>query len=295
MSKIEVTEEEDASKKKRVDWKNFKPTLSTNKSRVTGLESARYGLDKPEYNINKTDVLYLIWCNSMKLLNTRGYVVNKEFQDLVYTEYTLDYAQKFSKWLKYFMSIVQLRDINLPSSLNNSFLKQMPNGTVDRIQMMYLDYSNPKTRTMAEVHFDELIIDNDKVFSTINRYQYSYRLMVISAGDWNSASRKLASNKEYPVELVKWDRLYSNPLENVMAVKYFPLSEDEKKKYFTTNRKSPSDCCMFTIDDPVVFWYGWPRDTLVRILRDDPYLTNMCDVRCEYRIVSPIVNPIRKL
>lgn len=286
-----------AQERKRVDWKTFQPRLSTNQTTIQGLESARYGLDRPEYDINKRDILYIIWCNSIKLLYTRGYSILPELQALVYSDYTLEYTQKFRAWAEKYVTYSHVNKINIASSLNNNYSKKLPDGRVEIIQMTYVDYSNPKTRTMSETDFNKIIIDNDQKSNAYDRSHYKYRLMIISAGDWNTASRKLGANKsiaEYKVELVKWDSFYNNPLENVMAVKYQILSDAEKKNYFLSNDRLPTECCTFTSDDPVVFWYGLVPGTLVRILRDDPYLSNICDERCEYRIVGPLVNPARK-
>lgn len=281
--------------RKRVDWTSFKPRISTNETKIVGLESARYGLDKPEYNINKADVLYTIWCNSLRLLDTRGYGILPELRNLVSMDYTLEYVPKFRAWINKYLTIARNSNIDLASTLNSYYTRSLPDGRIEVIHMMYVDYSNPKTRAMSETKFDDIIIYNDQELSKMNMSRYTFRLMVISAGDWNTASRKLGANKEYPVELVKWDRFYNNPLENVLAVKYQVLTTEERNKYFLDNDRLPAECCTFTADDPVVFWYNWPPGTLVRIFRDDPYLTNICDVRCEYRIVSSNLNPARKV
>ena len=283
--------------RKRVDWKNFKPRISTNETKIKGLEPARYGLDRPEYNIHKPDVLYTIWCNSIKLLYMRGYEILDEFKSLVYNDYTLEYQQRFFAWRDRFETIARTHDIFLSSSLNNRFSKRLPDGRVEIIQMIYVDYSNPKTRTMSDTFFNDIIKDNDKYNNSLDKNRYKYRLMIISAGDWTTACRKLAANKsitEYKIELVKWDRFYNNSLDNVMSVKYHILTEEEKMNYFLTNNRLPTECCSFTADDPVVFWYGLNPGTLVRIIRDDPYLSNICEERCEYRLVGTMVNPARK-
>src|SRR5690606_19923344 len=112
--------------KKRVDWKNFRPRLSTNETEIKGLEPARYGMDRPEYNVHKLDVLYTIWCNSIRLLYTRGYSILPELANMVYNDYTLEYAQKYQMWIQKYGT----HSINVDSAtnLNGNYTKRLPDG-----------------------------------------------------------------------------------------------------------------------------------------------------------------------
>lgn len=103
-------------------------------------------------------------------------------------------------------------------------------------------------------------------------------IIITSEGFTSDAQRQIESVADPIIQIFYDFQLQANPTRHKLVPPHTKLSDDERREKLTKSRIEPRQLKNFSIDDPIVKYYGWRPGDLIRVNRTN-LATNRVMVR----------------
>jgi DNA-directed RNA polymerase subunit H (RpoH/RPB5) len=88
--------------------------------------------------------------------------------------------------------------------------------------------------------------------------------------------------------------LFYNPIQFVDYSKHTLISEDEEEELLKNMKVVKSKMLVIGIRDPIIKYYNWPENRIVRIERDDIYNSSLSQKSINYRVIKQLISQPQK-
>ena len=166
------------------------------------------------------------------------------------------------------------------------------NGIFSR-QLMNNNYENEKGE-LTHVFFAPQTTKDRQGIASVNGFITNLTELgaehgiIITEETFTSDARKALDILTSPTIQIYYDyQLYTNPTRHVLVPRHTKLTEEERLNFFEKSRIKPNQLITFSLDDPIVSYYGWSAGDLIRIDRIN-LATNKTMVKASlsYRLVG---------
>jgi len=241
--------------------------------------------------------LLAIKITQCELVQNRGYQIPTK--ELPFLEPEGMTVQRFREYLTEEQRLKRERDptapLVLPRWLLTSYYYRIEQDATGghRRMVLLVYYGNVKeTSKSGQVdkktvqEFIGLARDQAMMFRTANQPATLERTLLIIPSTLNSDARmELSKFTTIPVDVYLDENLTYNPDTHVDTAKHELLSAAEAKTVKERLHVTNKDFMIIDHDDPIVKHYGWPREGLVRINRNDDEVNVIVDTSTNYRII----------
>lgn len=197
--------------------------------------------------------LFTIKKNQIKMMQRRGYTV----PDSALTEYTYE---QFETYYKTVLSSVQTGDGHAPVDLFDVIMTE-----IEHPRKALVWYTPHQSRDVSVDDIRGLIAYITEDDGSVRSYA---DIVVISAG---RISSKLNQNLEIlnrlNVQHFTYNELMYDPTYHFLAVPHVRLSTKETKAFLSSSNTQVSQLPTILTSDPIVKYYGWKSNSILRIHR----------------------------
>ena len=215
--------------------------------------------------------LFDIKKTQLQMVHDRGYEISPEeiaILDMSYNEF-ITYVGRLA---------AANQRASTRSLLSRSYTSKRPDGTTRTMLVYYGGKTNPQQKQVSADVVREFI-------NFIHRYAINEAILIVDAELSSTGNNELAA-----LTLTKWQVFFDseltyNPTLHVDTPRHELLSEEEAQAKLRELRVDPSKVLIIKVNDPVVRYYGWSAGGLVRIYRDDSFISVLAPKSINYRII----------
>jgi DNA-directed RNA polymerase I, II, and III subunit RPABC1 len=215
--------------------------------------------------------LFDIKRTQLQMVRDRGYVITEE--ELGILTMTLE------QFTQYITALSARLQQSIRSSLSRSYLAAVPPGAP--VQSILVYYGGKTSQSQKQLPADVM----RAFLRNIQEYGFQEAVFITDVPLSSTASNELAA-----LTLVKWQVFFDsdltyNPTLHVDTPRHELLSEEEKQKVLSDLKVDITKLLLIKVDDPIVRYYGWPVGGVVRIHRDDRYISILTPKSINYRVI----------
>lgn len=164
------------------------------------------------------------------------------------------------------------------SLLSRSYTTKLPNGTNKNMLVYYGGKINSQQKQVSADVVREFI-------GLVQRYAIHEAILIIDAPLSSTGDNELNA-----LTLTKWQVFFDseltfNPVLHVDTPKHELLSPEETHSKLIELKATLSGIIICRVTDPVIKYYGWTAGNLVRIYRDDEYVSVLSPKSVNYRVI----------
>lgn len=197
--------------------------------------------------------LFVVKKNQIKMMQRRGYTV----PDAALLDYT--YAQ-FEAYYKQALALVEPVDVQAPVDLFDVITTE-----IEAPKKALVWYTPQQNKDIPVDDLREMIAYITEDDGSVRNYR---EIVVISSGRMSSKmTQQLEILEQLNVQHFTYQELSYDPTYHFLAVPHTRLSSNETKAFLKRTRIQPSQLPTILSSDPVVKYYGWKANSIVRIQR----------------------------
>ena len=212
--------------------------------------------------------LFEVKKNQLEMVRDRGYDISEEENILNMT---------FLEFNNYVLSKISNID-DISKILNHNYMK---NSDICYVYYILLNKNNKKKKPIMS----DLI---NQFLQYIQKYQPNESILILDSPIPNN--KKNEYQNIINLQVFDKSQLTFNPIKHILVLKHEKIPDDEKEEKLKELKATINKLPSIKINDPIVQYYGWKINDLIRIYRDDDELPLLNTKSINYRIVIPSYN-----
>ncbi len=214
--------------------------------------------------------LFDIKKTQIEMVRDRGYNIPQEELQLLNTD--------LSGFLGYVDSKSTLKTLNaFRSALGNNYTGINLDGTPKSMLVFYANKPSSNTKIPVQIIRDFLHV--------MEKYIITEAILIVNAPLSDKGNDTLKA-----IKMTKWQIFYDedltyNPTTHIFTPKHEALTQDEVKSKLAEWKVDISKLLIIESTDPIVKYYGWTPGQVIRIYRNDDYISVLTPKSINYRVV----------
>ena len=215
--------------------------------------------------MEKILVIFSVKRTQIEMVRDRGYLVPPE--ELAILDLTVE--QFFERYLD------SNFDANISVLNNRIYTKAAGN---DRLGVFF--FTHPSDKTEVPVFMIR------KVKTTKDQFSLTELVVIVDAKISNIGRTELANIGTASLQIFRENELTYNPTKHVTVPVHRLLTAEEAAAVLKQLKVDSNRLLVISDKDPIVKYYGWNPGNIVKIERDDSYISTLFSKTVNYRLIS---------
>lgn len=215
--------------------------------------------------------LFDIKKTQLELVRDRGYEISPEEANI--------FNMTLEQFVLYLNDLTVTGKRSVRSSLSRTYEGKDNNGNIVKSMLVY--YGGKTNPTQKQVSAD---IVRDFI-NLSQQYNITEAILIVDAPLSSTGNTALADLKSTKWQIFYDSELVYNPTTHIDTPYHELLSPEEAKLKLVELKVDISKLLILRADDAIVRYYGWSAGGIVRIHRDDQYISILAPKSINYRVI----------